>query len=96
MAHPQNSARGLFAKQAIDIGAQSLTVNSTGHIFEGALFVSGQTTRGKISANSTSLILPGTLSITGAAAGATITANSTGIKIGAMYITTNSTGTTIA
>lgn len=128
MAHPQSSARGLFAKKKIQLGnsTSTLSYNTTGVTVSGALYLSGQGAGGKlsanstaitaggglvatgtlvvgaqavkglISANSTSLTLPGNLKITGAAAAALFTANSTGIKIGAKYITTNSTGTTIA
>lgn len=129
MAHPQSSARGLFAKKAILFGnsTSQITYNSTGLLVNGPLYVSGksvagakitanttaitlggglvvtgtvavsgQAVKGLLSANSTSLTLPGNLKITGAAAAAVITANSTGIKIGAKYISTNSTGTTIS
>jgi hypothetical protein len=96
MAHPQNSARGLFVKKALSLNStSSFSANSTGLIIGGALFINSQTTRGKISANSTALTLPNVMKITGAHANATITANSTGIKIGTKYITTNSTGTTL-
>jgi len=32
MAHPQNSARGYFAKTRVDVGAHAVTANSTGII----------------------------------------------------------------
>ena len=92
MEHPQNSPRGLFAKKRIDAGSQSLTYNSTGLILGGALFVSGQTTVGKVSANSTALVLPATGFQMAALSSLKVTSNSTGIKIGARYISTNTTG----
>lgn len=67
MAHPQNSPRGLFAKNRIDVGAQYMTANSTAVVFSGAVAFSGVSAK-------------------------TITSNSTGIKIGARYISTNTTG----
>jgi len=92
MAHPQNSPRGLFAKNRIDTGSQSLTYNSTGLILGGALFVSGQTTVGKVSANSTAIILPNSVRVGTKAT--YLSSDSTGVKLGARYISTNTTGNT--
>lgn len=92
MAHPQNSPRGLFAKAQMDVGGQSLTFNSTGVVFEGAAFVSAQTTYGKLSANSTALILPNSVRVGSKAT--YLSSNSTGVKLGSLYISCNSTGNT--
>ena len=92
MAHPQNSARGYFAKARVDVGSQALTFNSTGAIFAGAAFVSAQTTFGKLSANSTALILPNSVRV--GTKTTYLTSNSTGVKLGSLYISCNSTGNT--
>lgn len=52
MAHPQSTPRGFFAKKRIDMGVQSLTVNSTAVIFSGAVAFSGVAAK-TITANST-------------------------------------------
>ena len=88
-AHPQSSPRGLFAKSSLLIGSQQLTANSTGVTFPGAIYPSGLTKA--ITANSTAVILPA-LRIGSLAS--YITVNSTGIRIGARYISTNTTGNT--
>lgn len=92
MAHPQNSPRGLFAKARIDSGAQSVTANSTGLIFGASVFVSNQTTFGKLSANSTALILPNSVRV--GTKTTYLSSNSTGVKLGSLYISCNSTGNT--
>ena len=92
MAHPQNSPRGLFAKARIDVGSAQTTYNSTGIIFAGAVYASGQTTYGKLSANSTALILPNSVRV--GTKTTYFTSNSTGVKLGSLYISCNSTGNT--
>jgi len=92
MAHPQSSPRGYFAKKRIDVGSSGLTYNSTGVIFSLAVFVSNQTTYGKLSANSTALILPNSVRV--GAKTTYLTSNSTGVKLGSLYISCNSTGNT--
>ena len=94
MAHPQSSPRGYFAKKRIDIGSQSLTYNSTGAVFGAAIFLSGQTVKGKLSANNTAILLPSTGFQMAALTTLKITSNSTGILIGSKYISANSTGNT--
>ncbi len=69
-----------------------LTANSTGFISSGSVSVSGQATVGKLSANSTALLVPVTGFQFGALTTLKVTSNSTGIKIGARYISTNTTG----
>lgn len=92
MAHPQNSPRGLFAKARVDVGSAQTTFNSTGIVFAGAAFVSGQATMGKLSANSTALILPNSVRVGSKAT--YLSSNSTGVKLGSLYISCNSTGNT--
>lgn len=92
MAHPQSSPRGLFAKQRIDAGSQTLTQNSTGITFSGAVFLSAQATIGKLSANSTAILFPATGFQMAALTSLKVTSNSTGIKIGTRYVSTNTTG----
>lgn len=89
---PQNSFRGLFAKQGLYLGAQALTTNSTGVSFAGAVTVSGQATLGKLSANSTALILPNSVRI--GTKTTYFSSNSTGVRLGNLYISCNSTGNT--
>lgn len=90
--HPQGSNRGYIAKQRIDAGAQSLTTNSTGVTFSGAVIVSGAATLGKLSANSTALLLPNSVRI--GTKTTYLSSNSTGVKLGSLYISCNSTGNT--
>lgn len=92
MAHPQSSPRGFFAKQRVDTGSTNLTYNSTGLVLSGALFVSAQTTYGKLSANSTALILPNSVRV--GTKTTYFSSNSTGVKLGSLYISCNSTGNT--
>ena len=88
MAHAQSSPRGLFAKKRIDVGASSLTANSTGLVLSAAIYPSAAA-GGKITADSTAVILSA-LKI--GAWSTAITVDSTGVLLGAAYISTNSTG----
>ena len=88
--HPQSSPRGLFAKARIDVGATNLTGNSTGIIASGALFVSNQSTYGKLTANSTALLLPNSVRV--GTKTTYFSSDSTGVKLGSRYISTNTTG----
>jgi hypothetical protein len=124
MARAQNSFRGLFAKQRIDVSAAGgvyagsyssstsllsadstglqvaggikisrkanavVTGNATGVLVVGGLQLSGKTGP-KLTANSTAIIASKLL-INGTSR--LISSNSTGIKIGARYLTTNTTG----
>ncbi len=120
--HPQTSARGYASKTRVDVGAIKLTANSTGVLVDGAVYVNGKTTGGKITANSTGATFAGTLTVTSFAvvsnqatmgkldANSTalilpnsvrigskttyLSSNSTGVKLGARYISTNTTGNT--
>ena len=95
MAHPQSSPRGYFAKARVDIGSSNLTANSTGVVFSGAVFLGGQATIGKLTANSTAIVLPSTGLQMAALTSLKVTSNSTGIKIGARYISTNTTSNSV-
>lgn len=96
MAHPQNSARGYFAKKRIDIqnSTGKIMYNSTvgGPIFSGAIAISGQATFGLLSANSTAMILPNSVRV--GTKTTYFSSNSTGVKLGTRYISTNTTGNT--
>lgn len=94
MARSQTSPRSYLACQRIDIRNQVITANSTGVNFSAAVFVSGQATIGKLSANSTAILIPTTGFQFGALTTLKITSNSTGVRIGAKYISGNSTGNT--
>jgi hypothetical protein len=96
MAHPQSSPRGLFAKKGMIFGnsTSTVTANTTGMVVSGALYLSGQGAVGKLSANSTTILLPSTGFQMAALTTLKITSNSTGVKIGAKYISGNSTGNT--
>ena len=88
MAHPQNSPRGLFAKNRIDVGSNQLTGNSTALILNAGIKVSNGLT---VTANGSSLssdlvALPGDLSTGNLAFGE----NSTG----ATFVAVRTTGTT--
>jgi len=122
MSHPQNSYRGDFAKERIEVGGASgtsvLTANTTGLLLSKGLALSGESTD-VITQNSTALFLAGGLALSGEAtdiitqnstsvnfaagikvsgqANAVMTGLSTGvvltaIKIGAHWLTANSTG----
>jgi hypothetical protein len=90
--HPQSSPRGFFATKRLDVGATQITANSTGLVLNGAAFVSGQATLGKLSANSTALLLPNSVRI--GAKTTYLSSNSTGVRLGSLYISCNSTGNT--
>ena len=94
MPHPQSSPRGLFAKKGVIFGnsTSTVTANSTGAIFAGSVFVSGQGTFGKLSANSTALILPNSVRV--GTKTTYFSSNTTGVKLGSLYISANSTGNT--
>lgn len=94
MAHPQSSPRGSFAKSRLDVGNSNFTFNSTGVILDDALMIGGQAAVGKLNANSTAILLPATGFQMAALTTLKVTSNSTGIKIGARYISTNTTGNT--
>jgi hypothetical protein len=89
MAHPQNSPRGLFAKDRIDIGSHNLTDNSTATIFSGQIQVSAT---GYIGANSSGYIFTSEAALPDARSSAkwTFITNSTGENA----IAVNTTGTT--
>jgi len=55
MAHPQNSPRGLFAKKQIDVGAFSVTANSTALILPNSVRIGTKATY--LSSNSTGVKL---------------------------------------
>lgn len=75
-----------------DKASGQLTSNSTGVNFPGAVFLTAQATVGKLSANSTAILLPASGVQMAALTSLKITSNSTGIRIGARYISTNTTG----
>ena len=81
MAHPQNSPRGLFAKQRIDFpaGESQLTYNSTGVIFSGAAYLNAVTGH-YLTSNSTGIAATGAVYV-GNAAGGKLTANSTTLTV---------------
>lgn len=68
-----------------------LSSNSTGALITGALFISAKST-GKLSANSTAILVPASGFQMAALTSLKITSNSTGVRIGARYISTNTTG----
>ena len=55
MAHPQNSPRGLFGKQRLDIGTHALTFNSTALILPNTVRIGTKATY--LSSNSTGVKL---------------------------------------
>lgn len=77
MAHPQNSPRGLFAKNGVYIGAQQLTNDGTNLVLNNGIKVSNQA-NAAISGNSTGLVIAGGVKLNSAR---TIQANSTGLSI---------------
>ena len=98
--HPQNSPRGLFSKQAVQVGNYTLTDNGAGAVaLDGALSVTGALTAGNsltlgtktLTTNSTGLIFPTrtALPTTRQVGGVCFVANST-VKALAFH----STGTT--
>ena len=76
MARAQNSAKGLFQKDRIDVGSNSITGNSTALILDAGLKVSNAQT---ITANSTAVVFGGGVKVSNAQ---TLTANSTGLVFG--------------
>lgn len=104
--HPQNSPRGLWAKDRIqikasggllysDYSASALLVkaNSTGLVLAGGLRVSDKA-NATLTGNSTGLIVVGSVSVSNLATHK-ITANSTGLRIGSRYISTNVTSNAV-
>ena len=96
MARPQNSPRGLFQKERIDVGSQQLTYNSTALLISGGLTAVGAVTLGStlLSGDATGAIildttaaLPGNVSADGA--GILLVSNSSGTAL-----VINTTGTT--
>jgi len=102
--HPQNSARGLFAKNRVDLGTSEITFSADNLSFENGIVISGISTA-LITADSTGrIVLPAGAKISNAAGGV-ITANSTtaifagGVKVSNAaggQITANSTTATFA
>ena len=105
MAHPQNSPRGLFAKNRIDLGSNQITNASSGLKFNLGLALSGGTDY--ITANSTATVLPTGLALS--AQSDYFTANSTAPLIfpstavlpstrvvGGLVFVSNSTGKMLA
>ncbi len=101
MARSQNSPRGLFAKQRLDIksggsvyahsyssSTSLLSADSTGLQVAGGIKV-GRKANAVISGNSTGLKL---IALTVNGTTRVLTANSTGIKLSDRYISTNTTG----
>lgn len=90
MAHPQNSPRGLFAKNAIYIGAQQLTDDGTDLVFNSGIKINDARV---IKANSTGLSITAETALpTTRTAGYnwTVITNSTG----ASAVAVRTTGTT--
>jgi len=79
MASPQNSPRGRFAKERVDVGSQQLTYNSTTLNLSGGIKVSGAA-GGVITANSTSANFAKGVKVSNGAGGL-LTANSTGLTL---------------
>lgn len=69
----------------------ALSANSTALIVAGPLRLNSKST-GQISANSTAILVPASGLQMAALTSLKITSNSTGIRIGARYISTNTTG----
>ena len=79
MARPQNSPQGFFSKARIDVGAQTITANSTALLLAGGLALSGETTD-IITQNSTAVFLAAGLALSGEATDI-ITQNSTALIV---------------
>jgi len=105
MPRPQNSPRGLFAKQRMSVPVGKgfmfedysttvdlLTADASGLKVVGSLAVVGQAVFGKLDANSTAMILPNSVRV--GAKTTYLSSDSTGIKIGSRYISSNTTGNT--
>lgn len=90
------NSTALIAPGAFRVSNKStgqISANSTAFIIAGPVRVNNKST-GQISANSTAILLPATGFQMAALTSLKITSNSTGIKIGARYISTNTTGNT--
>lgn len=103
MASPQNSPRGRFAKERVDVGSQQLTYNSTSVNLSGGVKVSGAA-GGLLTANSTAVTLSGGLTLggimTGSGVGGGIVLASTAALPGdasleGLGLVSNSTGNAI-
>jgi hypothetical protein len=82
MAHPQNSYRGDFAKERIEVGAGVITGTSTGNILLSAgLALSGQVNANSITQNSTAVLIPDGIALSGKTSAYAITQNSTGVML---------------
>jgi hypothetical protein len=90
MAHPQNSPRGLFAKNRIDVGTQNITDDGTNLVLSGSIKIDNAA-GGVINANSSGIILPtvSALPATRVVGGVAFFSNSTGRSL-----VFHSTGTT--
>lgn len=91
MAHPQNSPRGLFAKNSVAVGAATLTADSTGNlVLSGGIKLNNVQT---VKSNSTGALVIGAplaaLPSTDQGIAWGVLSNSTGVGI-----VVNSTGTT--
>ena len=73
MARPQNSPKGLFSKNRIDVGANQITGNSTALLLSGGVRVSGVQ---MITGNSTAVVFGEGVRVSDAQ---TLTGNSTGL-----------------
>ena len=99
MAHPQNSPRGLFAKDQANITTLVPAIDGDSVVFENGLLI-GTSDTAQITANTTGIILAGAIRINDVAAGQ-VSANSTALiipvaaKIGTQTLTSNSTAITI-
>lgn len=81
MARPQNSPKGYFAKQRIDIGGAQLTYDSTGNLrLNAGLALSGETTD-VVTQNSTAIMLAGGIALSGQAVANAILQDSTAVKL---------------
>lgn len=82
MARGQNSPRGLFVKNAINVGAQGLTANATHLILTGGIKLNAAA-NGAIVANTTGVTFAGTITaarfqLVDNSTGATVRINTTG------------------
>jgi hypothetical protein len=88
MASPQNSPRGRFAKERIDVGSQNFTYTSTAVVLSGGLTLGGIMTGSGVGGGivlASTAALPGAVSLEGLG----LLSNSTGNAI-----IVNTTGTT--
>lgn len=86
MARPQNSPRGLFAKDRIDVGAQQLTDGTTYLNLNNGIRISGAA-GGLLTATAALLKVPAALQLT-----ATTTNSTARVGPGAMRFVSQSTG----